>query len=62
MSERRRVEVEVFGGQIVQRIALETIENKVIIVTNEEAADSERECRRPNGVGYDIDKVFFLSE
>jgi hypothetical protein len=58
MNDGHAVEVEVFGGKIVRRIASQTIENKIVIVTKEEWDKSITEGRTPIGVGFDENKVF----
>jgi hypothetical protein len=58
MEAGQAVQVEVYGGKIVHRIASQVIENKVIIVSEKEWLNSQAEGRQAIGVGYDIEKVF----
>jgi len=59
MSAGQAVQVEVYGGTIVRRIASQVIGNKVVIVSEDEWANSQAEGRPAIGVGYDIEKVFY---
>jgi hypothetical protein len=52
------VQVEVYGGKTVRRVAAQTIGNKVIIVTESEWYNSRIEGRQAEGVGYDVEKVY----
>lgn len=62
MNSPSQVEVEVYGGQTVKRIAAKVIGNKVLIVTRKEYENSIMEERSANGIGFDIEKVVFLNE
>jgi hypothetical protein len=52
------VRVEVYGGEIVQRVVCNIIDNKILVCSQEEIDKSLAENREPRPVGYDREKVF----
>lgn len=62
MESGARVRVQVYGGGIVERVASETIENRVIICTKQEYESALSEGRRPIGIGYLVEDVQLLKE
>ena len=62
MESGARVQVEVYGGGIVERVVSEVIGNRAIICTEQEYASALSEDRKANGVGYLIEDIKMLKE
>jgi hypothetical protein len=57
MNIGQRVLVPVYGGEIVERVVVEIIDNKVVVATYEECKNSIIEERPARGVGYYLENV-----
>lgn len=59
MQPGDHVKVRVFGGRLVDRVVVETVENTVVICKQEEFDQAAKEMRKPEGVGFPAADILF---